>query len=286
MIAIADSGSTKTDWVILDSDNNEILRTRTSGFNPYFVDSERIYDHLKDSEDLSALAKDVKRVFFYGAGVSSEEFVEVVKTGIDRFFDQAESVVDHDLLAACYSTYMGKPAMVCILGTGSNSCYFDGKIMREETHSLAYILGDEGSGNDLGKRILKAFFTKKMPTHLEKAFDDYYKLSIEELNKNVYQNRYANAYLASFNKFVLEHKDDPFIQKLIYDAMSSFIEYQILPYEEARHSELNFIGSIAHIYQDIIRSVAAENHLTVGHIVRKPIDNLVQYHIDYLINKD
>lgn len=284
MIAIADSGSTKTDWVVLDSELNEVFRTNTIGFNPYFVKPEDITAELLKNEDLAPIASELKKVFFYGAGTSSDSLKEIVKEGLHNFFTNADFVVDHDLLAACYATYMGNPAMVCILGTGSNSCYFDGKNLREETKSLAYILGDEGSGNDLGKRVLRGFFTKKMPPHLAKAFDDYYKLSVEELNKNVYQNKFANTYLASFNKFVVEHKDDPYIIKIIYDAMSSFIEYQILPYEEARHSELNFIGSIAHIYEDIIRSVAAEYHLTVGHIIRKPIDNLVSYHINYLLN--
>ena len=284
MIIIADSGSTKTDWVVIDSEQQEVFRTNTIGFNPYFVSSVDITTEISKNDELNDIASQIKQVFFYGAGTSSEENREIVRVGLKGIFTNAEFVVDHDLLAACYATYMGKPAMVCILGTGSNSCYFDGSTMREETKSLAYILGDEGSGNDLGKRVLRAFFTKKMPPHLADAFDHYYNLSIEELNKNVYQNKFANAYLASFNKFVVEHKDDPFIQKIIYDAMSGFIEYQILPYEEARHSELNFIGSIAHIYEPIIRSVAAEYHLTVGHIIRKPIDNVVEYHKKYLIN--
>ncbi|WP_313376464.1 ATPase [Chishuiella sp.] len=284
MIAIADSGSTKTDWVILDDNLNEVLRTSTIGFNPYFVTADDISSELEKNEDLNPIASEFKKVFFYGAGTSSEKLKEVVYNGLHNFFTNAELVVDHDLLAACYASYMGKPAMVCILGTGSNSCYFDGVSLREETKSLAYILGDEGSGNDLGKRLLRAYFTKKMPPHLSKAFDDYYKLTVEELNHNVYNNKFANTYLASFNKFVLEHRNDPFVQKIIYDAMSSFIEYQILPYEEARQSELNFIGSIAYIYEDIIRSVAAQYHLNVGHIIRKPIDNIVDYHKKYLIN--
>lgn len=284
MIIIADSGSTKTDWVVLDNNQQEVFRTNTIGFNPYFVSSVDITTEIAKNEELNAIASEVKNVYFYGAGTSSDEMKEIVRSGLKGIFVNAEFVVDHDLLAACYATYMGKPAMVCILGTGSNSCYFDGTTLREETKSLAYILGDEGSGNDLGKRLLRAYFTKKMPPHLAKAFDDYYKLSIEELNKNVYQNKFANAYLASFNKFVVEHKDDPYIQRIIYDAMRGFIEYQILPYEEARHSELNFIGSIAHIYEQIIRSVAAEYHLTVGHIIRKPIDNVVEYHKKYIIN--
>lgn len=284
MIAIADSGSTKTDWVILDDNLNEVLRTSTIGFNPYFVTADDISSELEKNEVLNPIASEFKKVFFYGAGTSSEKLKEVVYNGLHNFFTNAELVVDHDLLAACYASYMGKPAMVCILGTGSNSCYFDGVSLREETKSLAYILGDEGSGNDLGKRLLRAYFTKKMPPHLSKAFDDYYKLTVEELNHNVYNNKFANTYLASFNKFVLEHRNDPFVQKIIYDAMSSFIEYQILPYEEARQSELNFIGSIAYIYEDIIRSVAAQYHLNVGHIIRKPIDNIVDYHKKYLIN--
>lgn len=285
MIIIADSGSTKTDWVVLDDTIQEVFRTNSIGFNPYFVTSVDITTEIAKNEELAAIASEVKKVFFYGAGTSTDANREIVRIGLNGIFTNAEFVVDHDLLAACYATYMGKPAMVCILGTGSNSCYFDGKEMREETKSLAYILGDEGSGNDLGKRLLRAYFTKKLPPHLAKAFDDYYKLSIEELNKNVYQNKFSNAYLASFNKFVVEHKDDPYIQKIIYDAMTGFIEYQILPYEEARHSELNFIGSIAHIYEPIIRSVAAQYHLTVGHIIRKPIDNLVEYHKNYLITE-
>ncbi|WP_313384504.1 ATPase [Chishuiella sp.] len=284
MIAIADSGSTKTDWVILDDNLNEVLRTSTIGFNPYFVTADDISSELEKNEDLNPIAGEFKKVFFYGAGTSSEKLKEIVYNGLHNFFTNAELVVDHDLLAACYASYMGKPAMVCILGTGSNSCYFDGVSLREETKSLAYILGDEGSGNDLGKRLLRAYFTKKIPPHLAKAFDDYYKLTVEELNHNVYNNKFANTYLASFNKFVLEHRNDPFVQKIIYDAMSSFIEYQILPYEESRQSELNFIGSIAYIYEDIIRSVAAQYHLNVGHIIRKPIDNIVDYHKKYLIN--
>jgi len=283
MIAIADCGSTKADWIILDEQLNEQLRTQTTGFNPYFVSSNDITAELRKNEELTLLADKIKQVFFYGTGTSNPAMKDIVRNGLQNYYPHAEMVVEHDLLAACYATYMGKPAMVCILGTGSNSCYFDGKNLREETKSLAYVLGDEGSGNDLGKRVLRAYFTKKMPPHLAKAFNETYNLSVEELNRNVYQNKFANAYLASFNKFVVEHRNDPFIQKIIYDAMCGFIEYQILPYEEARYSELNFIGSIAHIYEDIIRAAAAEYHLTVGHIIRKPIDNVVDYHKKYLI---
>src|SRR5690606_1148297 len=186
-----------------------------------------------------------------------------------------------------------------------NACYFDGKKLTEATPSLAYILGDEGSGNHMGKKLLHAYFSKKMPQHLADKFQETYHLTISELNVNVYQkplaNVYlasfsklkynvknkpmANAYLASFSNFVHEHKEEPYFQNLVYDSMRAFFENQVLPHSEARFSEVNFIGSVAHYYEDIIRAAAAEFHLEVGHIVRKPIDNLVEYHKTHILSK-
>lgn len=286
MIIIADSGSTKTDWVVLNDDKKELFRTNSIGLNPYFVTSDVITEELLKNEELANIKDEVKAIFFYGAGCSTINNHEIVKAGLKGIFTKADKIVcDHDLLAACYAAYQGKPAMVCILGTGSNSCYFDGKTLHEETKSLAFILGDEGSGNHIGKKILRAYFNKKMPSHLAQAFEKKYNnLSVEELNKNVYQNKFANAFLASFSEFAGEHQQDPYIQRLIYDSMKAFIEVQILPYPQARESELNFIGSIAHYYEETIKAAAAEFHLKVGHIIRKPIDNLVNYHIQYLLN--
>lgn len=285
MIAIVDSGATKADWVILDENHQEKFRTVTVGMNPYHLSSEIILDEVSKNSDLVDVAKDIKQLFFYGSGCSNEAMHAIIFKGLSPLFTEAKLVIDHDLLAACYATYNGTPTMVCILGTGSNSCYFDGTSMREETRSLAYILGDEGSGCDLGKRVLQAYFLKKMPPHLAEAFENQYQLTADELNMNVYQNKFASAYLASFSTFIAKYKQDSFIQKIIYEAMKSFMENQIMPYHEARFSELNFIGSIAYYYEDIIRAAAAEFHFKVGCIVQKPIDNLVQYHIDYLLKK-
>ncbi|WP_395091566.1 BadF/BadG/BcrA/BcrD ATPase family protein [Vaginella massiliensis] len=288
MIVIADSGSTKTDWVVLNDEKKELFRTNSIGMNPYFVSSDIVTAELNKNATLCEVKDRVKAIYFYGAGCSTLTNKEVIRLGLSNFFTYAHTIVcNHDLLAACYAAYQGKPAMVCILGTGSNSCYFDGKNLHEETKSLAYILGDEGSGNHIGKKILRAYFNKKMPEHLAKAFEEkYHHLTVEELNKKVYQNQFANAYLASFSEFAGEHQQDPYIQRLIYDSMRAFLEVQILPYAQARSSELNFIGSIAHFYENIIRAAAAEFHLSVGHIIRKPIDNLVNYHIKYLLNDD
>ncbi|MFV0304179.1 MAG: BadF/BadG/BcrA/BcrD ATPase family protein [Moheibacter sp.] len=285
MIAIADSGSTKTDWVILNDDLSENFRTNTIGFNPYHINASAIEAEMLKNEELKVISDKITNVYFYGAGCSADFLKDIVKDGFKNIFSKADILVDHDLLAACYAVYRGKPAVVCILGTGSNACYFDGKSVKEATPSLAYILGDEGSGNHMGKKLLHAYFSKKMPKHLAEIFHETYHLTISVLNINVYQKPLANAYLASFSKFVHEHKDEPFIQNLIYTSMADFFENQVLPNQEARFSEINFIGSVAHYYEDIIRAVAANYHLEIGHIVRKPINNLVEYHKQYILNK-
>lgn len=283
MTLIVDSGSTKSDWVVLDQEGKEVLRTETVGLNPYFISTKEIGNEISKNEELSKLQESVAKVFFYGAGCSSNKMNTIVEKALNDSFVNASIMVKHDLLAAAYAAYNGKPAIVCILGTGSNSCYFDGEKLYEETPSLAYILGDEGSGNNLGKRILQAFFLKKMPKRLHQAFQERYNLTTEELNKNVYQNQFANTYLATFSRFVSDHKYEPFIQQLIYSGLKEFFINQVLPYKEARFSEINFIGSVAHYYEEILYAVAAEFHLRIGFVIRKPIDNLVKYHLLYIL---
>lgn len=283
MIAIVDSGSTKSDWVILNNKGDEILRTNTIGFNPYFIKSKEISKELESNPDLMKIKDDISYIYFYGAGCSSEKMNAVVEKALNKVFIHSTNRVDHDLKAAAYAAYNGKPAIVCILGTGSNSCYFDGKKLYEETPSLAYILGDEGSGNALGKKVLTAYFLKKMPHHLDRAFQERYKLTIEELNKNIYENNFANKYLATFSRFVADHKYEPFMQKIVYDSLKEFVVNQILPYKEARKAEINFIGSVAHIYEDALKTVLSEFYLNFGFAIKKPIDNLVKYHLLYII---
>lgn len=284
MIAIADSGSTKTDWVILDENHFEKFRTTTIGFNPYHVKSEVIAAEIAKNQSLMDIADELCAIYFYGAGCSAPFLNDIIKNGLRPNFPKTELNISHDLLAACYAVYREKPAMVCILGTGSNACYFDGESIYEATPSLAYILGDEGSGCHLGKKLIHAYFTKKLPTHLSDKFKAQYNdLSVAELNVNVYQKPFANAYLASFSTFIHENKSDPYIQNLIFTSLEEFFENQVLPNPKARFSEVNFIGSVAHYYEDIIRSVASTFHLEVGHIVRKPIDALVKYHIKHIL---
>lgn len=283
MVAIVDGGSTKCDWVLLDDAGKPVLKTETTGFNPNIISPDLIEPEIRKNAQLAAHSGSISRIFYYGSGCGVPENAAVVEREFQRSFPLADIVVSEDLTAAAYAAYNGRPAIVCILGTGSNSCYFDGVNVRRELPSLGFLIGDEGSGSAMGKHLLRRYFMKKLPSSLEAEFTAKYNLTIEDALKNMYHNPRANAYLAEFNKFVVEHKQHPYFQNMIFDELKNFLDYQVLPYEEAKHAEINFIGSIAYYYEDILRAAAAELNLTVGTIVQKPIESLVNYHRKYIL---
>ena len=284
MVAIVDGGSTKCDWVILDKFGKIFLKTETIGFNPNIISPELIVPEIEKNTNLTSIKDSLHRVFFYGSGCGVPENQATVENELQKVFANAEVVVKEDLTAAAYAAYNGKPAIVCILGTGSNSCYFDGKTVRRELPSLGFLIGDEGSGSAIGKHLLRRFFMKKLPDDLHQKFQEKYNLGIEDAIRNMYHNPRANAYFADFNKFVVENKTHPYFQNMIFDEMKNFLDYQVLPYAEAKDAEINFIGSIAYYYEDILRAAAAELNLNVGTIVQKPIESLVEYHKNYILN--
>ncbi|MGC4130037.1 MAG: ATPase [Bergeyella sp.] len=283
MIAIVDGGSTKCDWVILNQKGEIQLRTDTVGFNPNIIEVSEIPGELESNPKLSELRFKISHVFFYGSGCGTNENKLKVENALSVFFTNAKFVIKEDLLAAAYSAYNGTPAIVCILGTGSNSCYFDGKEMRTELPSLGFLIGDDGSGCALGKKLVKNYFMKKLPSDLHQQFTDTYHLEIDELIRNMYHNPRANAYLAEFSKFILERKDHPFLQHMVFEEMKNYFDYQVLPYEQSKNCEINFIGSIAYYYEDVLRAAGAELHLNIGTVVQRPIERLVEYHKEYIL---
>ncbi|MPS63369.1 ATPase [Chryseobacterium sp.] len=283
MVAIVDSGSTKSDWVILDDFKNVFLKTETIGFNPNFISKELIVPEIEKNTSLTSVKNSITRIFFYGSGCGVRQNCITIEEEVGRVFTNAEIIVKEDLTAAAYAAYNGKPTIVCILGTGSNSCYFDGENLKIKLPSLGYLVGDEGSGSAIGKQLVRRFFMQKLPDDLSCEFEKTYKLTVDETLKNMYHTPRPNAYLANFNKFVVERKDHPYFQKMVFDEMMNFFDYQVIPYEESKEAEINFIGSIAYYYENILRSVAAELHLNVGRIVQKPIESLVDYHIKYIL---
>lgn len=283
MIAIIDSGSTKSDWILLTQGKVEHSRFSTIGLNPNFVDFKMIAKELNKSVELNMLRDNITKIFFYGAGCSHLLAKKKIKDGLESFFAKAHIEVNEDLLAAAYAAYFGKPSVICIIGTGSNSCFFDGKKFRDDTPSLGYIIGDFGSGNHLGKHLLRAHFQKQLPNDISESFDLKFNLSREDVIQRIYHEPLPNKFLASFSKFIYEHRKAPVIQNMIYNSLHSFFVNQVLIYPESSTSEINFIGSISHFYEDILRDVARGLHLNVGHIVQKPIDRLVDYHRKHLI---
>ena len=285
MIAIVDGGSTKCDWVILENSGKISQKTESIGFNPNIINADLIPQEIEKNPHLFLIKNQLDYIYFYGSGCGTVENALLVETQLQKVFPYAKVTVKEDLTAAAYAAYNGKSAIVCILGTGSNSCYFDVESIRRDLPSLGFLIGDEGSGSALGKHLVRRFFMKKLPQDLHQEFVETYHLTIEDAIKNMYHNPRANAYLAEFNKFVVQRKQHPYFQNMVFDEMKNFFEYQVLPYEEAREAEINFIGSIAYYYEDVLRAAAAELNLTVGHIVQKPIESLVEYHKKYIFNQ-
>ncbi len=281
MIAIIDSGSTKSDWVLLDENKIEIFRTETIGFNPNFIDKEQIIKELNKNTLLVKQKNVLTSIYFYGSGCSSNASKNIIKGALSFVFKKATVKVEHDLLAAAYSAYFGNPAIICILGTGSNSCYFDGENIQEKIPSLGYILSDYGSGSYLGKKLLSAFAENKLEPLIVEELKQNHQLSIKNIIENIYKKPLPNKYLASFNPFIYKHRSNSFIEKMIYDSIKDFFEIHIKSYSNFTELEVNFIGSIADCYQETIYLIAKELNINVAHIVSKPIDNLVDFHKKY-----
>ena len=278
MILIADGGSTKVDWIALGDNKKEIFRTRTKGLNPAILTAEKLYSRIIQNFEISQNKDKVKEIYFYGAGCGTPESKARLKNVFKSIFVKAIVVVKEDMLAAVYAASAGKEAIVCILGTGSNSCYYDGKKSHQNVASLGYILMDEASGNYFGKKLLIDYYYKKMPQSIYDNFQTSYDLSIDEVKKNLYQQEGANTYLGNFAEFMFKFKDTKYIHQLIKEGFSIFFEYRILPYNKPASIPIYFIGSIAYFFEPILKEVAKKNGLSIAGILRRPIDNLIAYH--------
>lgn len=282
MIYLAESGSTKTDAVLLDDSGEVVLRFNHIGLNPYFYDAEMISAEIRKIPELKTHYKDITRVFFYAAGSSSEFLAHRLKQGLAAVFERAEIKVDHDLMACAYATYTGEPAISCILGTGSNSVYFDGKNIKNSNSGMGFILGDEGAASYLGKRLLRGYFYKRMPEEFRNKFAVQYHLDKDEVIRKVYQEEHANVYLASFAPFASENIHHPFFWEIVFTAFKEFLEFHVLYFENARVVPVHFVGSIAWHFRDILENVMDHMDLQLGQIVQKPLDKLIEYHREYI----
>ncbi len=281
MILIADSGSTKCDWVLVDGETRRDFSTM--GFNPFFHNEEIISKAIQENQELYAVRNEVKLVFLYSAGCSSRDLKLVVERALSICFPKANIYVDHDLVAAAFATYNGNPGISCILGTGSNSCYFDGDIVKEMVPALGYILGDEGSGSYYGKQVLSKYLYNQLPEPLHRDLKDKFGLTKDIIFENVYMKPHANVYLASFMKVISDNKHLPFVQDMVYNGSVEFLRNHVCCFPNHQKYPVHFIGSIAFHFEDILRKAAESLGIKVGNIIQKPIYGLVDYHLKYLI---
>ncbi|NND64289.1 MAG: N-acetylglucosamine kinase [Flavobacteriaceae bacterium] len=278
MTLIADGGSTKCDWILLDSAGEVLLKTRTKGLNPAVVSEEELYNRINANADLQGIFSKVETLDFYGAGSGTETPKRTLIKVLSDLFPKAKVDVNEDMLAAVYAATT-EPGIVCILGTGSNSCYFDGSTIHAYVPSLGYVLMDEASGNFFGKRLIRDYFYKKMPEKLAEEFEQRFDLDPDVIKLNVYQKENPNTYLASFAEFIFTSEEvKGYFYKLISDGMKKFIENRVLCYPEAQNVPIHFIGSIAHFSEEMIRDAMKPYHLKLGTIIRRPIDGLIEYY--------
>ncbi len=281
MIAIAESGSTKTEWVVLNQTGEKHCQFKTQGFNPDFHNSNFIHQTLNQSYDLFSIKEKINQVYFYGASCSSESLNKIVIDGLKPVFPNAKIEIDHDLTAAAYALYEGEPIITCILGTGSNSAYFDGEKIIEEVPALGFIIGDEAGGGYFGKRLIAEYFYKNLPKKIQEDFTKTFQLSWDDARKKIYGNIHANVYLASFMPFVAKYKDDKFIQGIIREGIAKFIQVHVCCFKQYGKCKVGFVGSIASIFQDIIAEELFNQGFEYGKIIKSPIDELVEYHKNY-----
>ena len=279
MIGIAESGSTKTEWMFVDKDKKKYT-SKTLGFNPFYQSVEDIFKTLKnDLVPHLPFKNPIDTIYFYGAGCEADANKAKVFEAFKKAMPDTKVIVQHDLLAAAKALFGDKPGLACIAGTGSNTCYYDGKDVIENVHSLGLFLGDEGSGGYKGKLLIRQYIRKAMPSHLMKDFEATYPFRTDEILTKVYGGEMPSRFLASFAPFLKKHIADPFIHKLVYQSFDELFDNCICQYKNYRELELGFVGSIAHYFEDTLREVAAKKGLKVGIVDPTPSDALLEYHI-------
>ena len=280
MILIADGGSTKADWIALNTNKEEAFRVRTLGLNPAIVPHEELSNRIVNMFQLMHIKDEVTEIHFYGAGCGTPKPIEILKSILESIFVNAKIFIAEDMLAAVYAASGKEPALVCILGTGSNSCYYNGEQMEMMTASLGYILMDEASGNYFGKKLIVDYYYHKMPKKIAEKFRNEFDLDADHIKKNLYRAPNPNMYLATFAKFMFEFKEEKKKKKIIKKGFQEFFKYRILPYNKTAETPIYFIGSIAFYFRDILEKIAQKNNLVITDVIQRPIDNLLAYHKD------
>lgn len=277
MILIADSGSTKTDWSVVDN-GKLVKRVLTKGINPFFQSEEEISNEIETTLILQLDTQDFDAVYFYGAGCTFDK-VEIVKRAIQKNINVRKEVeVSTDMLAAARGLCGYMPGIACIMGTGSNSCYYDGRNIVDNVSPLGFILGDEGSGAVLGKLLVSNLLKNQLTPGLKEKFLSKFNLTVGDIIDRVYRKPFPNRFLASFSPFISENLDDPSIHDLVVNSFKSFLKRNVMQYKNHDKLPIHFVGSVAFHYQDMLKEAVEAMNMKPGKIIQSPMEGLIKYH--------
>ncbi len=275
MIVIADSGSSKTDWLFMSSEKEYIISTH--GINPFFQQTDEIFATLS-STFTNDQKKEVSEVYFYGAGCIKDKTDQVVSEALKRVFPKALIAVEDDILGASRALLGKSSGIACILGTGTNSCLYNGSEIVDKVPTLGFILGDEGSGAYLGKLLINDYFKRAVPETLKQKMESELHLELTDVLNSVYREEYPSRYLAKFSEFISKNKNQNYVQNLIKRSFTDFFFRNIERYNDYQNYTVNFVGSIAYYYSDLLKEVAFNRKIKIGNIIDKPINRLKKFH--------
>ena len=256
-------------------DGNELKsRFLTGGFNPNYADIQMLVEMFNGA----SLPNEIQSIHYYGTGCGSEHNCHLIKKVFQTCFPMAEIQVTHDLMAACHALFGNGKGIACILGTGSNSCVYDGEKIVEKGVSLGYLVGDEGSGMHIGREVVRYCFYGFMPNELQRRFDETYRLELNDFIQNLYHNEQPSKYLATFAKFAGEHQAHPFIRDLVKRCFNAFVEAFVCRYHDCKTLKTSFVGSVAYHFQDILRESLSEHGFSLGEVMASPAEGLIRYY--------
>ena len=277
MIIIVDGGSTKVEWQIIDRSNDVDMKIYTTGFNPYYHDRSLFEKSAREvAQKINPSTPEA--VYYYGTGCSSDATKAIIADVLGQVFPHGSFYVEHDLIASARALFKNKPGLACILGTGSNSCLYDGNDIIENVPSIGWMIGDEGSGTYLGKMLITDYMRFQMPDEIRYSFEKGNDLNFEKVLNIMYSQQDPNNFFAKFPKYIGQHLDEEYYRNLVLKNFEDFYTYQISKYTDFGNYELGFVGSIAYHFSDILRLWGQNNGLKIGKIYKAPMEGLVEYH--------
>lgn len=275
-ILIADSGSTKTDWCLIEGEQKRKIKTQ--GLSPYFLNAEQMSGILAQELIPKIKGGVPSRIFFYGAGCSHPANKEIVRKALRKHFTKAKIVIEHDLLASARALCANEKGIACILGTGSNSCYYNGRSILKNNPALGFILGDEGSGAALGKRLLQHYLYNSFDSDLLDRFHGTYSLKPQDILDAIYRKPFPNRFLAGFTTFLADNRGHYMVENIIEDGFNDFFYNHLYKYSETWKHPVHFTGSVAYVFRDKLKDICRMHEITLGKILKSPLDGLVNYH--------